>query len=192
MINIFPSMPDWHGCLCPLKSVNWNAVRSRPWWGRGACRASLRLYLTVLAVILWLCKPTVSSAFRVAGLRRSRWRRSRMGGSWAGVVTRGLWFWGRLDVLPTSLKQCWRQFMVEKLTLNYRSTALVDIPAVSMPIARSLKTWDICGIMLYDKTAHFSGLLLFSAQGAPVLLHIPQLSGGWIILAKEKCSLTGM
>jgi hypothetical protein len=24
------------------------------------------------------------------------------------------------------------------------------------------------------------------------LLHMPHLSGGWIILAKEKCSLTGM
>jgi hypothetical protein len=30
--------------------------------------------------------------------------------------------------------------MVEKLTLNYLPTALVDIPAVSMPIVRSLKT----------------------------------------------------
>ena len=30
--------------------------------------------------------------------------------------------------------------MVEKLTLNYLATALVDIPAVSMPIARSIKT----------------------------------------------------
>jgi hypothetical protein len=30
--------------------------------------------------------------------------------------------------------------MVEKLTLNYLATALVDIPAISMPIARSIKT----------------------------------------------------
>ncbi len=33
--------------------------------------------------------------------------------------------------------------MVEKLTFNSWATALVDIPAVSMPIARSLKTCDI-------------------------------------------------
>ncbi len=39
--------------------------------------------------------------------------------------------------------------MVEKLTFNSRVTALVDIPAVSMPIARSLKTCDICGIKLH-------------------------------------------
>jgi hypothetical protein len=33
--------------------------------------------------------------------------------------------------------------MVEKLTLNYLAKALVEIPAVSMPIAHSLK---ICGL----------------------------------------------
>jgi hypothetical protein len=31
----------------------------------------------------------------------------------------------------------------------------VDIPALSMPIARSLKTWNICGIVLCDRTAHY-------------------------------------
>jgi len=36
--------------------------------------------------------------------------------------------------------------MVEKLTFNSRATALVDIPAVSMPIARSLKTCDIVAL----------------------------------------------
>ena len=46
--------------------------------------------------------------------------------------------------------------MVEKLTFNSRATPLVDIPAVSMTIARSLKTCDICGIVLSDKTAHFT------------------------------------
>jgi hypothetical protein len=45
--------------------------------------------------------------------------------------------------------------MVEKWTFNYLATALVDIPAVSLPIARTLKTWDICGIALCDKSAHF-------------------------------------
>ncbi len=45
--------------------------------------------------------------------------------------------------------------MVEKLTFNSRATVLVDIPAVSMPIACSLKTCNICGIVLCDKTAHF-------------------------------------
>ena len=87
-------------------------------------------------------------------LRRSHRWRSRMWCSWAGVVPHGLWVWGRLDILPNYRKQCWRLLMVEKLTLKSLATALVDIPAVSMPIARSLKTWDICGIVLSDKTAH--------------------------------------
>jgi hypothetical protein len=91
----------------------------------------------------------------MAGLRRScRWW-SGMWRSRAGVVIRGLRLWGQLDVLPNSLKLCWRQFMVEELTLNSLATSLVDISAFSMPIARSLKPWDLCGILLCDKTAHF-------------------------------------
>ncbi len=54
-----------------------------------------------------------------------------------------------------SLKHLWRRLMVEKLTLNSRATALVDIPAVSMPIPHSLKTCDICGIVLCDKKVAF-------------------------------------
>ncbi len=45
--------------------------------------------------------------------------------------------------------------MVDKLTFNSRATALVDNPAVSMPIVCSLKTCDICGIVLCDKTVLF-------------------------------------
>ncbi len=92
------------------------AVMSRPRWGRRACRwASLRWFLTVCAEILWLCKPIVAAAVRVAVLRRS-WR------SWTG----GLRLWGRLDVLPNFLKRLWRQLMVEKWTFNSRATALEE------------------------------------------------------------------
>jgi hypothetical protein len=44
--------------------------------------------------------------------------------------------------------------MVEKLAFNSLATALMDIPAVSMPIAGSL-TFNICGLVLCDETAHF-------------------------------------
>ena len=54
--------------------------------------------------------------------------------------------------------------MVEKLTLYYLETVLVDIPAVSMPITHTLKTHP--GIVLCDKTAHCG--LCPQAQGAPV------------------------
>ncbi len=104
-----------------------------------------------------LCRNSlfVAAAVRVAGHRRSwRWR-CWMWRSWAGVVTRGLRLWGRLNVLPNSLKCFWRRLMVEKWTFNSRATALVDIPVVIMTIAHSLKIYDICGIVLCDKTAHF-------------------------------------
>ncbi len=110
---------------------------------------------TVCAEIICLCKLIVAAAVRVAGLRRSwRWR-CWMRRSWAGVVTRRLRLWGQLDVLPNSLKRLWRRLMVEKWTFNSRATALVDIAAGRMPIACSLRTFYICGIVLCDKTAHF-------------------------------------
>ena len=91
----------------------------------------------------------------LVGLRWScRWR-SRRWRSWAGVVTCGLRLWGRLDVLPNSLKRRWRRVMVEKWTLNYLATALKENPAVNMPNAHSLETRDIYGIVMCDKTAHF-------------------------------------
>ena len=125
------------------------AVRSRPWWGWRACRwASLRVCAKIWAVV------QTHSFISCPGGWSRRWR-SRMGSSVAGVVTRCLRLWGQLDVLPISLKWCWRWLMDEKGTFNYLETALVDIPAVSMPIAQFLKTWDICGIVTCVKTAHF-------------------------------------
>ncbi len=133
------------------------AVRSRPRWGQRASRWTFRW--RVFAEILSLCKPIVAAAVRGACLKNWRWRSWRWRWwrwrSWAVVGTRGLRLWGRLDVLPNSLKCLWRRLIVEKWTLNSRATALVDITAVSMPIACSLKTCDICGIVLCDKTAQF-------------------------------------
>ncbi len=92
----------------------------------------------------------------LGGWSQRSWRwRCWMWRSWAGVVTRGLQLWDRLNVPPNSLKPLWRRLMVEKLTFSSQATSLVDSPAVSMPIARSLKTCNICGIVLYDKTTHF-------------------------------------
>ena len=52
--------------------------------------------------------------------------------------------------------------MVEKLTLNYLATALVDNPAVSM--LPQLET----SVALCLTTAHFISLLFSPAQGEPV------------------------
>jgi hypothetical protein len=61
----------------------------------------------------------------------------------------------------------------------------------------SLKTWELCGVVLFDKTAHFrvapsSRCTCVITMLFNQLLDIPHLSGGWIILAKEECSITGM
>jgi hypothetical protein len=98
---------------------------------------------------------SVSSAVQVAGLSRSRRWRSQMWRFWAGMVTHGLRLWGRLRVLQNDLQRRWRRLMVEKWTLHSLATALVDFPSISMPIEHTFKTWDICGILLCDKTAPF-------------------------------------
>ena len=90
--------------------------------------------------------------------------------------------------------------MVEKLALNSLSTALGDIPAVSMTIAHSLKTGDLCCIVLCDTTSHFRGLFIVPSTRCTCvitmqfnqLLDMPHLSSGWIILVQDKCLLTGM
>ena len=121
---------------------------------------------------------SVSSAVRVAGLRWSRRWSRQMWRSWADVVTCGQRLWGRLDILPNSLKWHWRWLMVEKWTFNYLATGLVQsacqLHTPSKPIVPSTGCTRVM-IMLFNQ-----------------FLDLPNLSGGWIILAKEKCSLTRM
>ncbi len=126
------------------------AVRSRPRWGRWACRwASLRRFLTVCAEILGYCKPIVAAACPGGCLGAG------CGGPglvWLHVVC-GLWC--RLDVLPNSLKRLWRWLMLENEDINSRATALVGHSAVNHANCTLPQTCDICCIMLCDKTAHF-------------------------------------
>ena len=84
-----------------------------------------------------------------------------------------------------------------KLTLHSLATALLDIPAVSMRIAHSnLRhlwhcVWQNCTFQwpfIVPSTRCTCVMSMLFNQ----LLDLPLLSGGWIILAKEKCSLTGI
>jgi hypothetical protein len=77
---------------------------------------------------------------------------------------------------------------------QFSATALVDIPAVSMPIVRSLKTWDIYGIVSrgLDRPFIVPSTRCTCVKLFNQFLDMPHLSGGWIILEKEKCSLTGI
>ena len=85
--------------------------------------------------------------------------------------------------------------MVEKLKLL--ATALVDIPAASMPIAPSFKTVALCCVtklyilewpFIVSSTRFTCIMIMLFNQ----LLNMPYLSGGWSILATEKCSLRGL
>ncbi len=179
--------------ICPLKSVtmmNCSQVETPMW------TTSMQMSLPE-TVSDSLCRNSLVMQTDCCSSCPVDWSQTilevKMWRSWAGVFTRGLRLCGRLDVLPNSLKRIWRRLMVEKWTLNSRPTALVDIPAVSMPIACSLKTCDICGTVLCDKTAHFIVASLWHTCAIIMLsnqqLDMPPQWGGWIISAK-KCSLT--
>jgi hypothetical protein len=132
-------------------------------------------------------------AVRMAHLRSSHRWRSRIWRSWAGLVTLGLLLWGRLDVLPNSLKRRYGREMNILLSGNSSGGHSCSQHANYM----LPQTWDNCGIVLFDKTEWL--IIVPSTRCNCVmirlfnhLLDMPHLSGGWIILAKEKCSLTGM
>ncbi len=172
----------------------WTAVRSRPRWGQRACRwASRRRFLTVCAEILWLCKQIIAAAVRVAGLRWSwRWKMLVLGWcdyTWSGVV-KPVGCTAKFSETPLEMAYG------REMNIQFPATAMVDIPAVSMPIARSFKTSVAlcCVIKLHilewpfivASLRHTCAIIILSNQH----LDMPHLWGGWIITAKEKCSLT--
>ncbi len=135
------------------------------------------------------------SSCPVADLRRSWRRRCWMWRSWPGEITRGLRLWGRLHVLPNSLKRLWRRLMVEKWTFNSQPTALVDIPAVSMLPQNFATSVALCYVIklhileclfIEASLRHTCAIIMLSNQH----LDMPHLWGGWIISARKKCSLT--
>ncbi len=82
-----------------------------------------------------------------------------------------------------------------EMNIQFTATALMDIPAVSMPIERSFKTSVAlcCVIKLHILEWPFivASLRHTCAINMPSNQHLdmPHLWGGWIITAKEKCSL---
>ena len=125
------------------------AVRSRPWWGRRArIWASLRFCLCNS-----LCRnhPAGEEA-----------------GCGGPVVTHGLRLWGRLDILPNSLKCRWRTAYGREINIQFSGNSSGGhscSKAYKLHTAWKLETYVA---LCCDKTAHCTGLLLPSAQGAPV------------------------
>ncbi len=106
------------------------AVRWRPRWGRQAYRwASLRRFLTVCAEILWLCKPIVAAAVRVAVSDNLGGEDTGCGGPglvWLHVVCgcEAGWMYWMYSETPVETAYGW------EMNIQFTATALVDIPAV--------------------------------------------------------------
>ena len=88
--------------------------------------------------------------------------------------------------------------MVEKLTLNYLATALVDIPSACQLHALSKLETSVALCCVTKLHILECPLIVTSTKSTCVmtmlfnqLLDMPHLSQVWIILVKGKCSLTG-
>jgi hypothetical protein len=86
--------------------------------------------------------------------------------------------------------------MVEKLTLHSLATTLVDIPSQHANYTLPQNLWHCVVTKLHilewplivpSTRCTYVIIKLFNQ-----LLDMPHLPVGWITLAKEKCSLTGM
>ncbi len=177
------------------------AVRSRPQWGRRASRWSFpetvsdSLSAEILSIMQTDCCRSCPRLFsddlqgEDAGCR----------GSLAGVVTLGLWLWGQLDVRAkfseTPLETAYGremnfQFMSNSsgghsCCQNANCTApskLVTFVALCCVIKLHILE---CSFIVAS-LRHTCAIIMLSNQH----LDMPHLWGGWIILAKEKCSLT--
>ena len=69
--------------------------------------------------------------------------------------THGLWLWGWLDILPNSQKLSWRQLHGIENHIKLSGNSSCGHSCNNSGWHFSLKTWDICGIVLCVKTAHF-------------------------------------
>ncbi len=137
------------------------AVRSRSRWGRKACRwASLRRFLTDCAEIIWLCKPIV---------------------------------------LLNSLKRLGRRLMEDKWTFIFMGNSSGGYSCsqhANWTLPQNLRhlwhcaVWKTLHILEWPfnmaSLRHTCAIIMLSNQHLDML----HLWGGWIIPAKEKCSLT--
>lgn len=84
------------------------AVRSRPWWWQRALMSFPETVSDSLCgnylVVQTKCCINCPGGWSQTICRWKGWMRR----CWAGMATCGLQFWGQLNVLANSQKQCWR------------------------------------------------------------------------------------
>ncbi len=125
------------------------AVRWRPRWGRQAYRwASLRRFLTVCAEILWLWKPIVAAAVRVAV---SDTGCGGPGLVWLHVVCgcEAGWMYWMYSETPVETAYGW------EMNIQFTASALVDIPPSPSKLATSVAL--CCVIKPHFRVAFYCG-----------------------------------
>ena len=125
-------------CLLAQRSLaaSWFGVSITPFFGRLHFKPTLSsLRLTVHGWITLPCRPRVTRAVKVAGRKGFlRWIRIMVASS-TRVVTLGWPDLGRSLTDPVCRNRCWSLLIVDRLQLKCRATAVLLVPARSMPIA---------------------------------------------------------
>ncbi len=155
------------------RSRRWTAIRSRSQREQQACWwTSLRWFLTVCAEILWLCKPIVAAAVRAAGLRRSwRWRR---------------WMWrSRAYCREINIQFTYNSSGGYSCSQHANCTLPLKL-ATSVALCCVIKLHILEWPFIVASLRHTCAIIMLCNQ----YLDMPHRWGGWIISAKEKCSLT--
>lgn len=133
-LNLQSARSHCIGAFAHSNQLQQTAVRSRPRWGWRACKwASLRQFLH----LLFYKKKEFNSCLDGWPQRWRCWMwRSR-----AGVVTCGLRLWGRLDVLPNSLKCLWtRHFNGKSLKTSNICCVMKHWPFIVASLRRTCAT----------------------------------------------------
>ena len=177
--------------ICPLKSVMMpNCSQAKTWWGRRAqdklpwdvsyslCRNSsvVQTHSFISCPSGWsqmiqlVMKPDV----KVLGCRDY---------TWSAVM--------RPFGCTTKFS---KPMLEEAYGREINITFPGNIPEVSMPIAHSVALCCVTKVHILKWPFIVSSTRCTCVMIMPFnqLLYFPHLSGRWIILAKEKCSLTGM